>query len=181
MCVRHLLSSKNHNAKPIQRYQIKLNLQLFMVPEFREGVLNFRDSEMPSEDSLMWQLQNMFSHLQVRFCRMVDESDVEGRQGMSHFRGYSCPPPQYFVLHHRHKMETLRVGKVSYEYLSLVSSATPALVVEEKGTASFFVCLFLFSFSPALSCVTLRSRRRLISTLKAWCARCGTGRDILWT
>lgn len=42
-------------------------LQLFMVPEFREGVLGFRDSEqMPSEDSVMWQLQNMFSHLQVR-------------------------------------------------------------------------------------------------------------------
>ncbi len=41
--------------------------QLFMVPEFREGVLGFRDSErMPSEDSVMWQLQNMFSHLQVR-------------------------------------------------------------------------------------------------------------------
>ena len=42
-------------------------LQLFMVPEFREGVLGFRDSEqMPSEDGVMWQLQNMFSHLQVR-------------------------------------------------------------------------------------------------------------------
>lgn len=61
------------------------NLQLFMVPEFREGVLNFRDSETPSEDSLMWQLQNMFSHLQVRFglwCMwygawcMVDKSGV---------------------------------------------------------------------------------------------------------
>eukprot|EP00752_Nemacystus_decipiens_P004045 g3704.t1 len=39
--------------------------QLFMVPEFREGVLGFRDSEQtPSEDSVMWQLQNMFSHLQ---------------------------------------------------------------------------------------------------------------------
>lgn len=38
-----------------------------MVPEFREGVLGFRDSEQtPSEDSVMWQLQNMFSHLQVR-------------------------------------------------------------------------------------------------------------------
>lgn len=39
--------------------------QLFMVPEFRKGVLDFRDSETPSEDGLMWQLQNMFSHLQV--------------------------------------------------------------------------------------------------------------------
>eukprot|EP00903_Cladosiphon_okamuranus_P019913 g18301.t2 len=39
--------------------------QLFMVPEFREGVLGFRDSEQtPPEDSVMWQLQNMFSHLQ---------------------------------------------------------------------------------------------------------------------
>lgn len=37
-----------------------------MVPEFRQGVLAFRDSEGPSEDSLMWQLQSMFSHLQVR-------------------------------------------------------------------------------------------------------------------
>ena len=39
--------------------------QLFMVPEFRKGILDFRDSETPSEDGLMWQLQNMFSHLQV--------------------------------------------------------------------------------------------------------------------
>ncbi|CAM9823365.1 unnamed protein product, partial [Laminaria digitata] len=38
--------------------------QLFMVPEFRKGVLDFRDSETPTEDGLMWQLQNMFSHLQ---------------------------------------------------------------------------------------------------------------------
>ncbi|CAM9482017.1 unnamed protein product [Scytosiphon promiscuus] len=39
--------------------------QLFMVPEFREGVLSFRHSDQTlSEDSLMWQLQNMFSHLQ---------------------------------------------------------------------------------------------------------------------
>lgn len=45
----------------------RVTLQLFMVPEFREGVLGFRDSEQtPSEDSVMWQLQNMFSHLQVR-------------------------------------------------------------------------------------------------------------------
>ncbi|CAM9948670.1 unnamed protein product, partial [Sphacelaria rigidula] len=35
-----------------------------MVPEFRRGVLAFHDSEGPSEDSLMWQLQSMFSHLQ---------------------------------------------------------------------------------------------------------------------
>ncbi|CAB1113461.1 unnamed protein product [Ectocarpus sp. CCAP 1310/34] len=39
--------------------------QLFMVPEFREGVLDFRDHDQtPPDDSLMWQLQNMFSHLQ---------------------------------------------------------------------------------------------------------------------
>lgn len=48
--------------------------QLFMVPEFRKGVLDFRDSETPSEDSLMWQLQNMFSHLQVWYCTVgIDE------------------------------------------------------------------------------------------------------------
>lgn len=46
--------------------------QLFMVPEFREGVLGFRDNDQtPPEDSLMWQLQNMFSHLQVRAGVMV--------------------------------------------------------------------------------------------------------------
>lgn len=39
--------------------------QLFMVPEFRQGVLAFRDSEESSEDGLMWHLQSLFSHLQV--------------------------------------------------------------------------------------------------------------------
>ena len=51
--------------------------QLFMVPEFRKGVLDFRDSETPSEDGLMWQLQNMFSHLQVCYCTVgVKESSL---------------------------------------------------------------------------------------------------------
>lgn len=64
--------------------------QLFMVPEFREGVLAYRDSDFRSDDvdgddntpseerqgRLMWQLQNMFSHLQVRSVEIEKRTTI---------------------------------------------------------------------------------------------------------
>ncbi|CAM9139957.1 unnamed protein product [Choristocarpus tenellus] len=38
--------------------------QLFMMPEFRQGILSFQDSGDFAEDNLMYHLQNTFSHLQ---------------------------------------------------------------------------------------------------------------------
>lgn len=67
------MSSSCNDVASLLRFVIaslarnEMLLKLFMVPEFREGVLAFQDHDenSSSEDGLMWHLQSMFSHLQV--------------------------------------------------------------------------------------------------------------------